>query len=146
MEIKVAFDEATIRRYHARGASPVFSIYWAHNGMAYPSDDWTDFGAVILGWWLVAVEGLINGAPEARFPFMDGPFALIARTDGDETVVFTTEGEINWEMSTDELVRSINRAASKVERELRRLGVGKREREALTRGMQSIKESNEPGF
>lgn len=60
MELHTSIDAELAAEYCARGARPIFTIYWEHEGRAYPADDWIDFGTVILGWWLVQAKTIVR--------------------------------------------------------------------------------------
>ncbi|MCB1602726.1 MAG: hypothetical protein KDI66_22110, partial [Xanthomonadales bacterium] len=47
------------------------------NGWVYPSDGWSDFPVIILGWWFTAFQraGSRVGA-SALCRFMDGPYGF----------------------------------------------------------------------
>lgn len=44
----------------------------------FPSEDWTDFPEIVLGWWADALKSVYIGADgrTCTFPFMDGPYAI----------------------------------------------------------------------
>ena len=44
----------------------------------FPSEDWTDFPEIVLGWWADALKSVYIGADgrTCTFHFMDGPYAI----------------------------------------------------------------------
>ncbi|MBL6449634.1 hypothetical protein JMN32_25205 [Fulvivirga sp. 29W222] len=48
----------------------------AFNGCFFPEKDWNDFPIILLEWWSSEIKSFINGAKEAQFQFMDGPFKV----------------------------------------------------------------------
>jgi hypothetical protein len=73
MHIHLGFDQSKLQRY-AQSRSPlVFEVAWEHNEVFYPAPNWSDFGVVILTWWLRAAVDLFEGAESSEFLFMDGP-------------------------------------------------------------------------
>jgi hypothetical protein len=84
VELRITFDDRIARSYVERGASPLMYIHWDFGHMQYPSDDWMDFGAVIVPWWLVNSHDMILGSEGARFSFMDGPYSIVAKRDDSQ--------------------------------------------------------------
>jgi len=138
MEIKVAFDEERMRRYHDRGSPLFFGIHWARQEEAYPADNWLDFGAVILGWWLGAAAKLVEGSTEQKFSFMDGSFSLTARREGDLLRITGETEPVAWTIPLEEVTAAVIRAANEVHRELLRLDMAIEEREGLASGIHQL--------
>ena len=137
MKLCVDFDDALIERYVRRGGNPLFTIYWKQGGAAYPEEQWLDFGSVIIGWWLVAAKSLLDGAVEAEFPFMDGPYRLKAHRFGN-VVHFSADKEAwVWRTPIDTLVSELLNAAEKVQQKLSGLGVS--DQESLRVGTRSLR-------
>jgi hypothetical protein len=69
----------------------------------FPGAGWSDFVAIVLGWWLEALQTLIRGEQSVELRFMDGPYVMYAIREGlthctlqccedreERTVVFET--------------------------------------------------------
>lgn len=128
MQLHVDFDDNLIRRYVGRGKSPIFTIYWTQDQVAYPEDQWLDAGSVILSWWLVAAKSLLEGAVEADFDFMDGPFRLKARRSGASLYVSADDQPWQWPTPMGTFINELLRATKQVQQELDRLGVSDTEK------------------
>jgi hypothetical protein len=48
----------------------------------FPGPGWSDFVAIVLGWWLEALRTLIRGEPSAELRFMDGPYLMYLTREG----------------------------------------------------------------
>ena len=125
MKLFVYFDDDLIRKYVKRGSHPVFSIYWTQDQIAYPEERWLDFGSVVLSWWLVAAKSLLEGATEAEFSFMDGPFQLQSRRIG--SLLYITAGPQSWQTSIETFVSELLRAVTEVKRKFAELGISDKE-------------------
>lgn len=137
MKLCVDFDDALIEKYVRRGSNPLFTIYWKQGEAAYPEEQWLDFGSVIIGWWLVAAKSLVEGAAEAEFPFMDGPYRVKAGRFGN-MVHFSADKEAwVWRTSIDILVSELLNAAEKVQQKLTSLGAS--DQESLRSGTRSLR-------
>jgi hypothetical protein len=86
-----------------------FRISWEHNGTYYPAKDWTDFGCIIIGWWVSGVIKLQRGSSQEEFTFMDGPYSIAARFNRvSEEVELRPEGtEVVWMVKITEIARSL---------------------------------------
>ena len=123
MKLHVRFDDEIIQRYTARGSNPFFAIYWTHEGVAYPEEQWLDFGSVILSWWLRAARELLAGADEVELDFMDGPYTLTARATGDKLSVAAPELQKAWSASKQELIWELISAAEHIVNKLAELSL-----------------------
>jgi hypothetical protein len=75
---RIGFHPETLLRT-AEGATTAF-IYWQFDDFYFPGPRWSDFVAVIPGWWIEALRGL-DGPKELRF--MDGPYFIRVSKSND---------------------------------------------------------------
>jgi len=141
MELKVQFDGSLLSEYEKRGSSKLFGIWWTFGRTAYPEEGWLDFGAVILGWWIVALMKLLAGEPRVELLFMDGPFALSVQRqpNGKEVLVTTKDGEASGIYRYSDLAQAVLRAANATCREFLAANVAVAERAALEADMHALK-------
>lgn len=132
MEIQIAYDEQLLHRYYARDKWVFFRIYCVHEGQAFPSDQWLDFGLTMLSTWLQATLRLLKGARDERLPFFDGPFWLSVYRKGDTLKVHLyrafVEGDTclgEWQLSLDDFVREIVRASKQIHTDLWQRGINR---------------------
>jgi len=137
MKLHVDFDDDLVKRYMERGRSPVFTIYWTQDQVAYPEDGWMDFGSVILSWWLVAAKSLLGGMAEADLPFMDGPFRLKAHLIGNLLYVSADDQSWQWHIPMVAFVNELLKGANQVQRKFDELGVF--DEEGLQDGARSLR-------
>lgn len=137
MNLNIGFDDGSIKKYVGRGRSPIFTIYWTQDGVAYPEEQWLDFGSVLLSWWLVAAKSLLDGATEAELPFMDGPFRLKVRRIGNLLHVSADDQPWQWRTPLETFVAELLRATSQVQQKSLDLGVP--DREGLQVGVEQLK-------
>lgn len=69
-------------------------------------ENWSDFGDVILSWWVTTVVQLIEGADESEFLFMDGPYSVQAKYNRQTGIVelIPKESDTVWKMPIVELI------------------------------------------
>ena len=93
MKLITVFDRKELLRRFARKQRPLFSIFFRLQGnRSYPSDDWHDFGCVLMGWWLSELLNLQGGSKHARLAFMEGPHALHLKSKGRLLLVSGEDG------------------------------------------------------
>lgn len=119
MEIHVSSEDMEIAEYLARGSPPVFWIFWTIDGESYPDARWTDFGTVILNWWVQACEQLGDGAMFGTFMFMDGPHQIAAMRIKDGKIALRPngaydDGHVEWTVTLSDLVDALSGAIVKV--------------------------------
>lgn len=141
MELCTRFDDELIQEYVARDAKPIFTIYWEHEGRAYPADDWIDFGTVILDWWLIHAESLIRDGTPARLDFMDGPYCLHITRFGQVLRIEAEIHEFVWECTLQEFIKSMRTATWSVIRRLDDLGLEEHDRYWLEHGLRKLTEA-----
>lgn len=139
MKLQLHFDERIMKQYYDRGSLILFGIYWVHNNIAYPSADWTDFGAVILGWWLQAALQMMQGSRQEEFFFMDGPFALFGQCKNDQLVFSARRSSEQWTTTLEEFASEIVSGAEAVVAELARLEIGKSDQNSLSAGVRALR-------
>jgi hypothetical protein len=79
MRIKATIDNGNVRgtsniREHLR-----FEIFWSDNSSFYPTENWHDFGCIIIGWWITTLDSLLKKGEPSSFSFMDGPYSISVR-------------------------------------------------------------------
>ena len=107
--------------------------------MAYPVDDWIDFGVVIRGWWMLAAQRLLRGSAEEEFSFMDGPFELRVRRLNGEVEVTGTDPQVAWTLPAKSLIDELIRAAEAVGREFHQMGLDLDELRGLLREARALR-------
>ena len=140
MNINIRFDNELLKRYSDRRDNLLFTIFISNGDINYPSEDWLDFGTIILGWWLYQSGKLLDGNEAVEFLFMDGPYKVkITQTDAVDTCRIDIEDwDISWSVSISELVNELIRATNYVCRYLKQAGIGEKERRSLTKGISSL--------
>jgi hypothetical protein len=141
MEIQLGFHHDELRQRIQRGAPLVFEIAWEHDGVVYPAPHWTDFGAVIMVWWLRVVVELFEGTDTSEFLFMDGPYALEARYQPATGLVELAPRGRNWvwRIPLSIVARELVRAANTVSEELLSAGVGEADRQSVEYGVTRVR-------
>ena len=109
------------------------------DGVAYPSDDWTDFGVVIVGWWFVQARRLLKGAITADFSFMDGPYSLDAKKHDDLLTLTSTDGKIIWELTLKDFCTSLSEAIKAIALQLLRLQIADYDLSVLLQSSDELK-------
>jgi hypothetical protein len=137
MRIVTDFETNYLLSRHRRGDPLIFVIYWEYDGVCYPETGWTDFGAVILVWWLEATRRLRDeGVAEVIYRFMDGPYGLRARREvATDNVVIEPEdpadGGFAWTIPLDHLIAELLQAAGMVRDNLAHLCIAERDQHSL---------------
>lgn len=141
MQIAIRFDDEYLMHSAARNSPLVFVIYWEHGGIVYPDYNWTDFGVIVIGWWLMAARSLVNGAERETFYFMDGPQSIIAENHLPTHSVDLSPLGTNsvWKVSLSDLTNALLDAANLVSQELMRLAIGEAERADLAEGVRLLR-------
>ncbi|NJK75321.1 MAG: hypothetical protein HC849_09935 [Oscillatoriales cyanobacterium RU_3_3] len=133
MNIKVKFDERLLSKF-IEGSSPLlFEITWEHDRIEYPMKNWSDFGLVILGWWIGIVIKLFKGEERGEFLFMDGPYSVTAKYDREigELELSPKGLDVIWKVQYVDFVKMLIDAVKQVDGELAKRGIGKKERQAI---------------
>lgn len=140
MKLEISFDDQLIKDYSSRGAGSFFDIRWQHDGEYYPSRDWTDFGATILGWWMTEIASLNQQSRHGELSFMDGPYAISLSLQEDANCVlckFRTS-KMNWTASLSDIKAEVIRGTKVVVEKLEQLDVNQNERSMLSSGLSML--------
>ena len=116
MKIILDFDPEYIRNTMARERAVIFTIAFEHQGECYPSSGWTDFGAVIVQWWMNALIDLCRGSHEVEFLFMDGSYSLTLQRDepAGKVKITAERSSITWMVSLDTIISAVTDAAGTI--------------------------------
>lgn len=122
MKIYTKFDNKITNQHFNQQAPLVFNISWNHENLFYPSKDWTDFGVVIMGWWVKSLENLMDSSNSdpVCFSFMDGDYKILAVFNKDNNqIVLQPKGVTNsWIIQPQELIKEFLTALIKIKNEL----------------------------
>lgn len=95
-------------------------LFFVFEGQYFPAEEWIDFPVVILGWWLGALADVLDGDSECKFGFMDGPYQIDIKRQGNNMCVLncirdTRNKEILFsnEVSLSEIINQVISAAKK---------------------------------
>lgn len=143
MRVLLGFDGRLLAERERAGGPLVIDVEVEHEGVSYPFRGWSDFGAVIVGWWTMRTVELLQGAAAVDFDFMDGPYSIrVARSDSPGVFDMRPEGkDYLWNVSSEELVEELVRAAGTIRDEFGRLGVGEIDRMSLEVGIARLRDA-----
>lgn len=137
MQLCIRFDEQTLKEYASRGSSLFFYIHWQHEEAAYPGQNWTDFGAVLLSWWIAAAVSLWYGCKVETLLFMDGPYTLKITREGT-ALKFHAKEFGPYECPIQQFIFILIEAANIVVDELKRLEIDQAAQASLLRGIDQL--------
>ncbi|PSB13957.1 hypothetical protein C7B69_19625 [filamentous cyanobacterium Phorm 46] len=133
MNIKVKFDDDLLPRF-IEGTSPLlFKITWECDRVEYPMKNWSDFGLVVLGWWIAIALKMFKGDDRGEFLFMDGPYSVAAKYDRETgELELSPKGlDVIWKMQYIDFVKALIDAVQRVDEELVTRGIGEKERQVI---------------
>jgi hypothetical protein len=95
MNLEVKIVPELMGKYIKNGGELLFEIAWENQGLYYPMISWSDFGVVILGWWVNGVSSVIKNKENVfELSFMDGPYSLKMEIDWlTQQVIMSSEDE-----------------------------------------------------
>lgn len=114
-----------LKREDIARASPFapvsFRIYAEIEGTAFPTQDWYDFGIVILGWWGEEANSLEDGkVTAATLRFMEGPYELrVTAPARDRWMLFAQErgmptASLQTELDSKDVIDQVRRSIREV--------------------------------
>lgn len=96
-------------------------IYIELDNFAFPDKNWTDFGRVIVPWWLDAIRKLLLNEKEVLCSFMDGPYRFSIKNFNENGwhIQFLEEREetrvcAEGKVSADEVTNEVLSAFKKI--------------------------------
>ena len=140
MHLHLKFEIPWLLKYEKRGKSPIFKIFWEINGEFYPEEEWVDNGSIILSWWLVALEKILEGSKNEDLVFMEGPYRLKLRVNHKErTITVGTGKQPNiLESQIDAVVGEVLGAARTTISKFEELNIAQADREDLMEGIRRV--------
>jgi hypothetical protein len=116
MNIKIDVGEE-ILSLNSFNDKTVFGIYWEHDGVFYPSESWTDFGYIIIGWWVSTIIRFSNQETEGDFSFMDGPYSILAKYNKKTgNLILNSENKsIFWQANILDIIQSLHDAINLIQ-------------------------------
>ena len=133
MNINVEFDDRLLPRF-IEGTSPLlFKITWECDRVEYPMKNWSDFGLVVLGWWIAIALKMFKGDDGGEFLFMDGPYSVAAKYDRETgELELSPKGlDVIWKVQYIDFVKALIDAVQRVDEELVKRGIGEKERQVI---------------
>ena len=89
----------------------------------YPSVDWVDNPAIIVGWWAHSAIDLINGGDGQGMCFMEGSYDIDLKYKDEKFYLDSEDGEMSWVLSKKELIQALVEAYEKLIALYKELGV-----------------------
>jgi len=117
--MQICFDDSRLEQTEA--GSIIGVVYFELWTAQFPESGWTDFVAVIAGWWMAALQRLMSGpGTSARLYFMDGPMWVVASRKTTGVLLQCTEDRTR-ELVVHEAVVSIAELEAEITRFARRV-------------------------
>jgi hypothetical protein len=133
MNIKVNFDDSLLSRFIEGNSPLLFEITWEYDRVEYPMKNWSDFGLVVLGWWIAIALKFFKGEDSGEFLFMDGPYSVTAKyhRETGELELSPKGLDVIWNVQYSDFVKMLIDAVQRVDGELATRGIGEKERQAI---------------
>ena len=116
-----------------------FPLYIIADGNTFPDDEWTDFGVVVLRWWLSAIQSAeLNKAKCFELVFMDGPYIIeCQREDQNVHMTFVCKRRCDsvlfeYKTSFSTLMAEVVRTSKEILKYTRQLGLSNKELDKLS--------------
>ena len=97
-------------------------LYLEHEGVCYPTDDWIDNPAIVLGWWVHSIIDLIRGGVGQGFCFMEGPYLIHSSLEDNNLLLKTDDNCISWRINVHDFVRELIKAMNQASRYFYEMG------------------------
>lgn len=94
-----------------KGGSTIIDIRTVINDKPHPSEEWSDFGFIIIGWWINNYVKLIKSKDQTYFNnFMDGPYGFSTTIENNNIILAGYERSANQDITlvTDKTSISIS--------------------------------------
>ena len=123
MKIRIKFEDNWLDQYkHKESMMPAY-ICIEHDEECYPSNDWVDNPAILLGWWLHSMEDLLLGGEGQGFSFMEGPFFIKARIEDENILLVSEDHNITWVINKNEFADELTKSANQASRTFNEIGL-----------------------
>lgn len=146
IKVNIAIEADSIKKDAARGSDITLYINVTYDGQVFPAVNWNDYGATMLGLWLVQVENLLLGSDSGDLLFLDAGTSLHVHRSGDNNIVLTPErafGTFSWGTNLSALAVAVVNAASFLRDRLIELGVCDGQISTLTDGVYRVRNALE---
>ena len=115
MNIVVKINEELLKNNSSTPDLTSMFLYFEHEGICFPSDDWIDNPAVVFGWWFYSLKQMLDGESGQGFSFMEGPFCLDATLSDGILELSSLKEKISWQVELKEfglaLIKGMNCAS-----------------------------------
>ena len=82
-------------------------LYLEHEGKAYPSSNWVDNPAIVLGWWEYTIKSLLHGEVGQGLNFMEGSYEIECFVSGKNVRLKSKDGKIDWSIDVVSFIDSL---------------------------------------
>lgn len=124
----------------------ITKMYVSVNDVPFPDSHWTDFTAVVLGWWANEFIAQTEGSKFGHYTFMDGSFLFETefKDDGMMLVEFKESGlnktnlVYSAEVSVCDFLKTLKQSMDSVLRECKRHNIESSDVDELERNYNKI--------
>lgn len=137
MKININFQEQGLVRLDSNCENISFGINWQDQDIYYPDKNWSDLGIAVLSCWIGTIIELIEEKDEGQFPFLDGPYFLIAKYNRRTGMLHLSPKGVNTQ-SVVKLADFINEliiAINQIKQELTQRNIREKDKKALEKGL-----------
>lgn len=100
--LKIAVDTVGAQQSRSRSRLVSARLRFEVGKLLFPSQDWSDFVVVVLGWWASEISRLYRAeASEVVLRFMDGPYMVLVRAEDTRRwhVTFLRDSTVSSEVT-----------------------------------------------
>lgn len=80
--MKIVLNEESVQQ--SESGAITGEIYFSVGDRFFPEENWNDFVATILSWWINNLLSSKNSGHNLEFCFMDGPYSILGNLVDDE--------------------------------------------------------------
>lgn len=73
--MKIILNEDSV--HQGKNGAITGEIYFSANDRFFPEENWSDFVATILGWWINSYANAKSNGQPLELCFMDGPYSIL---------------------------------------------------------------------
>lgn len=123
MKIVVDINDEMKRQNSSNPELTSMFLCLEHEGHYYPSEDWIDNPAIVLGWWLFSITDIINGGEGQGFNFMEGPYSISSNLRGNHLILTSEDNIILWNVELYGFARELLKAMNQVSKFFYEMGI-----------------------